>query len=78
MRNQGQILLPSYILQFNSLQISLFAGVKELCCRPFIIVEVDPVDLVVWEVVHKAPGKRNQYRIYPGDSIMGEVRVSDE
>ena len=54
------------------------SSVGDICCRPFIIVEVDPEGVVVWEVVHKSPGKRNQYRIYPSDSIMGEVRISAE
>ena len=50
----------------------------DLCCRFYVIVEVDPDAVVVWEVVHRSPGKRNQHRIYPGDSIWGEVRISDK
>ena len=46
------------------------------CCRPFNIVEADPEGNVVWEVEHFSPGKIAQYRVYPSDSIMGEVQVS--
>ena len=46
-----------------------------VCCRPFIIVETNPSGEIVWLVDHRSPGKFSQYRIYPSDSIMGEVKV---
>ena len=48
-----------------------------VCCRPFTIIEVNPSGNVVWEVQHLSAGKFSQYRVYPSDSVMGEVRVSD-
>ena len=50
---------------------------KPECCRPFNIVEADPAGNVVWEVEHLSPGKIAQYRVYPSDSIMGEVRTPE-
>ena len=47
------------------------------CCGPFIIVEVDNTGLVVWEALHKSLNKRNQYRIYPEESIYNEIKISD-
>ena len=49
----------------------------EPCCRSFVIVEVDPAGEVVWEVDHVSPGKLRQYRVYPSDSIMGEVLLAE-
>ena len=49
----------------------------DVCCRPFTIIEVNPLGNVVWEVQHLSAGKFSQYRVYPSDSVMGEVRVSD-
>lgn len=46
------------------------------CCGPFIIVEVDNTGLVVWEALHKSLNKRNQYRIYPEESIYNEIKLS--
>ncbi len=45
------------------------------CCRPFFIIEVDPLGEAVWAVEHTSPNKPNQYRVYPADSIMGERLV---
>ena len=49
----------------------------DICCRSFYIVEVDPEAKAVWEVEHTSPGKSYQYRVYPSDSVMGEVRIAD-
>ena len=49
----------------------------DLCCRPFVIVEADPEGNAVWEVEHLSPGKTVQYRVYPSDAIMGEVRIEE-
>ena len=63
----------------NGNTLILFGNdIGDLCCRRFIIVEVDSDAVVQWEVVHRSPGKMNQFRIYPSDSIMGEVRLSGE
>ncbi|MBM3934584.1 MAG: hypothetical protein FJ319_09830 [SAR202 cluster bacterium] len=52
----------------------LFGGAGgDLCCREFTIVEEDSFGLEAWKVVHISPGKPNQYRVYPADSIMGEA-----
>ena len=46
-----------------------------VCCRPFTIIETNPSGEIIWSVDHRSPGKFSQYRIYPSDSIMGEVQV---
>ena len=47
----------------------------DICCRIFVIGEVDQDGRVVWEVHHTSPGKPNQYRVYASNSIMGEYEV---
>ena len=54
------------------------SNAADICCKPFHIVEVDPAGNEVWKVVHRSPGKLFQYRVYPGDSVMGEVRVDSD
>ena len=49
-----------------------------VCCRPFTIIETNPVGEIVWSVDHRSPGKFSQYRIYPSDSIMGEFKVTNQ
>ena len=46
-----------------------------VCCRPFTIIETNQSGEIIWSVDHRSPGKFSQYRIYPSDSIMGEVKV---
>ena len=45
------------------------------CCSPFYIFEVDQSGNMVWEVEHSIKGQVAQYRIFPDDSIMGEIPV---
>lgn len=45
------------------------------CCRTFTIVEADASGNPVWVVEHSSPFKTVQYRVYPADSILGEMRV---
>lgn len=47
----------------------------DICCRIFVIVEVDQDGRVIWEVHHTSPGKPNQYRIYASNSVMGEYEI---
>ena len=66
----GVTLLP------NGNRLVLFGSYQANdCCRRFYIVEVDPDGRVVWEVEHRSEGKAKQYRVYPGDSVMGETPV---
>ncbi len=49
----------------------------DVCCRAFTIVEVDGEGEVVWELEHKSPGRNVLFKVYPSDSIMGEVKLPD-
>ena len=60
----------------NGNTLVLFGSVfGDMCCRPYVIVEVDAKGKVVWKVRHTSAAKPSQQRVYPGDSVMGESRV---
>ena len=60
----------------NGNTLVLFGSVfGDMCCRPYVIVEVDPKGRVVWKIRHTSSEKPSQQRIYPSDSIMGESRM---
>ena len=46
------------------------------CCGPFYIFEVDQLGNMVWEVEHSIKGQVAQYRVFPDDSIMGEIMIN--
>ena len=48
-----------------------------MCCGPFYIFEVDPQGNMVWEVEHSIKGQVAQYRVFPDDSIMGEIIINN-
>ncbi len=47
------------------------------CCGPFYIFEVDQQGNMVWEVEHSVKGQVAQYRVFPDDSIMGEIMINN-
>ena len=50
---------------------------KGNCCGPFYIFEVDPSGSMVWEVELSIKGQVAQYRVFPDDSILGEIIIVD-
>ena len=48
-----------------------------MCCGPFYIFEVDSQGNMVWEVEHSIKGQVAQYRVFPDDSIMGEIIINN-
>mgnify|MGYP001309941051 FL=1 len=60
----------------NGNTLILFGSVfGDLCCRPYVIVEVTSNGKVAWKVRHTSSNKTSQQRIYHSASIMGENRV---
>ncbi|MQA00723.1 MAG: hypothetical protein GEU80_15600 [Dehalococcoidia bacterium] len=45
---------------------------EDVCCRVHTIVEATPGQEAAWRVEVKAPGQNVLYRVYSGDSILGE------
>lgn len=43
--------------------------------RPYLVIESDRRGGAVWAAEHTSPGKPNQYRVYPAESILGEAPV---
>ena len=46
----------------------------DACCRDFVLVEADSNGDTVWELEISAPGQNVQYRVYPIDSLSGEIQ----
>src|SRR5690606_331384 len=47
----------------------------DICCRPQTIVEADGAGGTAWKLEVRATGLEVVYRVYSGDSVMGEQRL---